>query len=65
MSEIESAGFTDECHPPFKWVYDIEGYYFKSDGKTIEWLSDSGYKRKPLKITNIKRFKALIKSLIG
>ena len=48
---------------PHHWQFDIDGYYFKSDGVTIEWDGEEKRGRKKLNITSIERFINLIECL--
>lgn len=60
VKELKSVGFTNDYEKPFCWTVYIDGYYFVSDGKTIEWDGDMFDDMKPLHIKDIERFKNLI-----
>ena len=65
-TELELLGFKKVYIEPFIWQFDADGYYFKSDGKTIEWDDIDGVdRRKPLKIKTIRRFSVLMCYLTG
>lgn len=63
IDEIEKIGFKKVYVTPYQWQFDIDGYYFKSDGKTIEWDGEEKRGRKKLNITSIDRFINLVECL--
>jgi len=65
ISEIEKIGFKKVYIEPYCWQYDIDGYYFRSDGETIDWDGEEKRGRKKLNITNIDRFIKLVECLTG
>lgn len=65
INEIEKIGFKKVYIEPYFWQFDIDGYYFKSDGETIEWDGEEKCGRKKLNITKIDRFIKLVECLTG
>jgi len=63
IDKIEKIGFKKVYVEPYCWQFDISGYYFKSDGVTIEWDGEEKRGRKKLNITTIERFINLIECL--
>jgi hypothetical protein len=65
VKDLEKIGFKKVYVKPYEWQFDIDGYYFKSDGEVIEWDNKPFNNSKDLGIKSIGRFNSLIHSLTG
>ena len=63
IKDIEKIGFKKVYIEPYCWQFDIDGYYFRSNGEIIEWDGEEKRGRKKLNITEIDRFINLIECL--
>lgn len=63
IDQLEKIGFEMVYLGEFCWAFDIDGYFFKSDGKTIEW--DDGFFHSRLSIDSLERFAMLVEGLTG